>query len=138
MTALILYTHMKSVNDVPRSPQWNCTMRRGRFSLLSVLAVVFAWLAVPLLAKLAEVGGDNVWAYSIGSDGALQPIAGSPFAAGSKPNSVAVDCRGKFVYVANGGGSNNVSAYSIAPNGALTPVPGSPFAAGSLPSFVVV
>ena len=62
------------------------------------------------------------------SNGALTPVPGSPFAAGSGPVSVAVDPTGKFAYVANVDGSN-VSAYSIGANGALTPVPGSPFAA---------
>ncbi len=80
---------------------------------------------------------NNVSAYSIGADGALTPVPGSPFAAGSRPVSVAVDPTGKFAYVANDG-DNNVSAYSIAANGALTPVPGSPFAAGSRPLSVAV
>jgi DNA-binding beta-propeller fold protein YncE len=79
----------------------------------------------------------DVSAYSIGANGVLTPVSGSPFLAGSGPSSVAVDPTAKFAYVANGGG-DNVSAYSIGANGALTPVPGSPFAAGSLPFSVAV
>jgi DNA-binding beta-propeller fold protein YncE len=82
-----------------------------------------------------NVGG-NVSAYSIGANGALTPVPGSPFAAGSTPESVAVDRMGKFAYVANFG--NNVSAYSIGSNGALTAITGSPFAAGILPDSVAV
>jgi hypothetical protein len=80
---------------------------------------------------------NNVSAYSIGANGALTEVPGSPFAAGFEPFSVAVDPTGKFAYVANGG-SNNVSAYSIGANGALTEVRRSPFAAGAFPFSVVI
>ena len=80
---------------------------------------------------------NNVSAYSIGANGALTPVAGSPFAAGGYPTSVSINPAGTFAYVSNSG-SNNVSAYSIGANGALTPVPGSPFAAGTGPTSVTV
>jgi YVTN family beta-propeller protein len=84
----------------------------------------------------AGMGSGNVSAYSIGSDGALTPIPGSPFVAGSSPRSVAVDPAGKFAYVTNEN-SNTVSGYTIDPaTGALTSVKGSPFAAGSGPFSV--
>src|SRR5260221_6231900 len=79
----------------------------------------------------------NASAYSIGGNGALTPVPGSPFAAGTFPTSVAVDPTAKFAYVTNAF-SNNVSAYSIGANGALKPVPGSPFAAGTEPTSVAV
>ena len=41
-------------------------------------------------------------------------------AAGTGPQSLAVDPSGKYAYAANSG-SNNVSQYTIAANGALTP-----------------
>ncbi|MFH1147247.1 MAG: beta-propeller fold lactonase family protein [Pseudomonadota bacterium] len=51
-------------------------------------------------------------AYSINAGtGALTAVAGSPFATGSQPTSIAVDPTGKFVYV--GGDWSGVSAYSI-------------------------
>ncbi len=68
-----------------------------------------------------------VTAFSIGPNGALTPVPGSPFSAGSLPEALAIDPTGKFLYVA---GSSSVTAFSIGPNGALTPVPGSPFPAG--------
>jgi DNA-binding beta-propeller fold protein YncE len=80
---------------------------------------------------------DNVSAYSIGANGVLTPVPGSPFAAGIAPVYVAVDPTGKFAYVTNLF-DNNVSAYSIGANGALTPVPGSPFAAGIGPFGVAI
>jgi 6-phosphogluconolactonase len=88
----------------------------------------------------AQVIGQNgnVSAYTIDpSTGALTTIAGSPFAAGQGPQSVAVDPSGKFAYVANLGGG--VSGYTIGPTtGALTPIAGSPFAAGNGPNIGAV
>jgi 6-phosphogluconolactonase len=85
-----------------------------------------------LFVYVANAASNNVSAYSIGPNGALTPVAGSPFPAGSDPRSLAVDLLGRFVYVANGH-QFNVSAYRIAESGALTPVVGSPFPAGSDP-----
>jgi hypothetical protein len=113
---------------------------RGWLSVFSMLAVGLVWLAAPLRAQFAyvpNVGSNNVSAYSIGANGALTPVAGSPFAAGNNPNSVAVNPTGEFAYAVNFR-SNNVSAYSIGADGALTPVAGSPFAAGNNPNSVAV
>ena len=53
---------------------------------------------------------NNVSAYTINAGtGALTPVAGSPFAAGTNPVSVTVAPSGAFAYVANEG-SNNVSS----------------------------
>jgi len=68
----------------------------------------------------------------------LTPVAGSPFAAGTDPISIAVDAEGKFAFVANEG-SGNVSAYTLnAATGALTAVSGSPYAVKTGPSSVAV
>jgi DNA-binding beta-propeller fold protein YncE len=115
-------------------------VRRGWLSVFSTLAIGCVWLAAPLRAQFAYVANDdsnNASAYSIGANGALVPVPGSPFKAGSFPISVAVDPTGKFAYVANYD-NNTVSAYSIAANGALTPVPGSPFTAGPHPVSVAI
>ncbi|MBI1747643.1 MAG: beta-propeller fold lactonase family protein, partial [Acidobacteria bacterium] len=72
----------------------------------------------------------------IGTTGALRPVDGSPFPAGTNPESVTVDPTGQFAYVANAG-ANNVSAYTIDPDtGALTQIAGSPFPAGMTPVSV--
>jgi DNA-binding beta-propeller fold protein YncE len=90
-------------------------------------------------AYVTNAGSNNISGYTINpSTGALTAIAGSPFAAGFSPISVAVDPNGKFAYVANWEG-NNVSGYTINPNtGALTAIAGSPFAAGTRPFCVTV
>ena len=61
--------------------------------------------------------------------GALTPVPGSPFAAGSGPLAIATTDRysGSYLYVANAT-DGTVSGYSInLANGMLTPVPGSPY-----------
>ncbi|MGD0843875.1 MAG: beta-propeller fold lactonase family protein [Geobacteraceae bacterium] len=89
-------------------------------------------------AYVANRSSNDVSAYSINTaTGALTAIAGSPFAAGTVPISVAVDPSGKSVYVANAN-SADVSAYTIDADGSLAAVPGSPFAAGAGPSSVTV
>jgi DNA-binding beta-propeller fold protein YncE len=116
-------------------------VRRGWLSVFSTLAVTLALLGVPLHAQfvyVANVGGGNVLGYTTNSvTGALIPIAGSPFAAGKFPQSVAVDPSGKFAYVVNEA-DNTISAYGIGPSGALTPISGSPFATGAAPQSVAV
>ena len=87
------------------------------------------------LALVANQSSNNVSAYQITSNGGLLAVPGSPFPAGSAPNSVTVVPSGRFAYVANvipGG----VSGYSVAQNGVVTPVPGSPFAAPTGTAFV--
>src|SRR5260221_622797 len=69
-------------------------VRRGWLSVFSTLAIGFVCLAASVRAKfgdVATIGSNNVSAYSIGANGALTPVPGSPFAAGTEPNSVAVD-----------------------------------------------
>jgi 6-phosphogluconolactonase len=121
-------------------------VRRGWLSAFSTLAIGLLCLTPPLRAQFvytANETSNNISAYRIGANGALTPVPGSPFAAGTQPQSVVVDPTARFLYVASLGVSaiisgNNISAYSIDANGALTPVPGSPFAAGSGPVLVTM
>src|SRR2546430_3980994 len=86
-------------------------------------------------------GPNSVSAFSVGSDGALTSVSGSPFLTGGTgigggqlTNRIAVTTiPGNFLYASNDG-SNNISGFSIDnTTGALKAVPGSPFAAGALP-----
>ena len=68
--------------------------------------------------------------FSIGTNGGLTEVSGSPYAVGTGPTGVALDTTGSYVYVANKG-SNNISAYALtAASGKLTAISGSPFASG--------
>jgi 6-phosphogluconolactonase len=87
------------------------------------------------------VAPSTVAAYRIFANGALAPVAGSPFQTGAPldydPVSVAVDPLGRFAYVANLP-DNTISAYRIGLNGALTPVAGSPFQTGKAPYSIAI
>jgi 6-phosphogluconolactonase (cycloisomerase 2 family) len=84
-----------------------------------------------LFAGEANNGNTIVDVFSIGSNGALTPITGSPFLAGVGNNSniplLSPDDRLLFVSNQN---SPTVTAFRVAPDGTLTLVPGSPFAVG--------
>jgi 6-phosphogluconolactonase (cycloisomerase 2 family) len=99
-------------------------------------------LAIDPLGKFvytANVNANTVSAYGVDpSTGALAPVLGSPFAAGSNPFSVSVDPSGRFLYVPNVNGQS-VSAYIVdSSSGALIPITGSPFSVGQTPKFVVL
>lgn len=89
---------------------------------------------VPLFAYVPNEGSSNVSGYTVdASSGALTPIAGPAFAAGTIPVWVTADPFGRFAYVSNSG-SNDVSAYKVdRTTGALSAVAGSPFPAGTGP-----
>jgi len=86
----------------------------------------------------ANSGSNNVSAFVANTTtGALTAVTGSPFAAGTSPESVGSDDQGRFLYVANSGGG--VSAYLINRNdGTLTPATSSPFGAGTAPFAIGV
>lgn len=94
---------------------------------------------------VANNESSEIYAYNVKGNGALAPIAGSPFDNGPgtrSPVSIAIDPNGKFVYVANnlvGSGASSISVDAIdAGTGALTPVPGSPFASDNNLASVAV
>ena len=61
----------------------------------------------------------GIEAFTIGSNGTLTPIAGSPFSlSGSKPTDIGVDSQGNNVYVVFNG-SNQVASYHIQSDGSL-------------------
>jgi DNA-binding beta-propeller fold protein YncE len=75
---------------------------------------------------------------SIGTNGTLNEISGSPYAVGTGPTGVALDATGSYVYVANKG-SNNISAFTLtAASGKLTAIAGSPFSSGGLLPIALV
>ncbi len=67
--------------------------------------------------------------YTIGTNGALTSVTGSPFAAGAQPLSVALDPTNTYAYVANGTDAT-ISGYTVG-NGVGVPLTGSPYASGA-------
>lgn len=85
---------------------------------------------------IARSGTDGgVAVYSIGANGSLVAVTGSPFAAGSGTYAVQLDSTGTYVYAANRT-DGNISGYTIVPGTTaaslkLTPLSGSPYASGA-------
>jgi 6-phosphogluconolactonase len=84
------------------------------------------------IARSGVNGGVAV--YTIGTNGVLNSVPGSPFAAGNGTFSLAMDSTGTYVYAANRLDST-ISGYTIVPATAtagfsLTALKGSPFASG--------
>lgn len=89
---------------------------------------------------VANEGSNDISAFTVNFlSGELTPVPGSPFAAGTDPQGMAVS--GSTLYVANAG-SDNVSAYTIdatvAGSGVLTALPGSPVPVGKHPTSIAV
>ncbi len=96
---------------------------------------------------ILDTGGNQIFYYTIGTNGLLQAVTGSPTAnVASAVNPVALtsDSKSKFLYVANAGpasGTTNpnsvISAFTIAANGVLAPVSPSTFNTGSGPQCIL-
>jgi 6-phosphogluconolactonase (cycloisomerase 2 family) len=92
---------------------------------------------------------DSIWYYTIGANGLLQAVNGSPTlnsqSTAGNPVALASDSKSKFLYVANAGPpstsvtqpASDLSAYTIAANGVLAVVAGAPFHTGSGPQCVI-
>jgi 6-phosphogluconolactonase len=88
---------------------------------------------------VSNQASSSISVFTLGADGSLSPVAGSPFPAAS-PFGLAVNPSGKVLYANNFPDSqasdlNTVSAFQIASNGTLTPLSGSPSATASSPGF---
>ncbi len=84
------------------------------------------------IARSGTQGGVAV--YSIGTNGALVAVNGSPFLAGSGTFDVVLDSTGTYVYAANRT-DGTISGFTIVPGTTtaglkLTPLSGSPYASG--------
>jgi 6-phosphogluconolactonase (cycloisomerase 2 family) len=83
-------------------------------------------------AYVANRAANGISAFCVdATSGALTPVGGSPFAAGSEPGSVAIDPSGRFAYVANLGSASIASYLIDAGTGALVaPTGGVPTGGG--------
>jgi 6-phosphogluconolactonase len=82
-------------------------------------------------AYIARSGtGGGLMVYSIGTNGVLTPVTGSPFATGAGPFSVLLDSTGKYVYTANRT-DGNISGFSIGTGAVLTALSSSPYTSGT-------
>ena len=98
---------------------------------------------------ILDTGDNQIFYYTIGSNGVLQAVTGSPTpntpASAVNPVALTSDSKSKFLYVANAGpasGTTNpnsqITAYTIAANGVLAPIASpNPIATGSGPQCIL-
>lgn len=117
-------------------------MKHLSFKMVCLISFFFAVFTINTAAQNNFVYTNNnaspnnsVTAFSVGPDGALTQVPGSPFATGGKGDVVGASSSriltsGTFLFVCNAS-SGDVSVFSINTTaGVLTPVPGSPFSTG--------
>jgi 6-phosphogluconolactonase len=94
-----------------------------------------------------DTGGDQIFYYTIGTNGLLQAVTGSPTAntqPAVNPIALTSDSSTKFLYVANAGpasGTTNpnsvITGFTIAANGVLAPIAGGTTPTGSSPQCIL-
>jgi YVTN family beta-propeller protein len=78
-----------------------------------------------------------VFGFTVGANGALSPISGSPWKAGVKPSALATDPTSRFLY-ATDYASNQLIGYTIQSGGVLDFLINGPFKTGNEPSAVTI
>jgi 6-phosphogluconolactonase (cycloisomerase 2 family) len=102
-------------------------MRQTRALLWLLLCGALSFPAVAPAEQLYVAGGasNSISGFSIGSDGALSPIAcaeeGCATGAGTEPTTLTISPNGKFLFAANGA-AESVSTFAIGANGGLSKV----------------
>ncbi|HEX3473163.1 MAG TPA: beta-propeller fold lactonase family protein [Silvibacterium sp.] len=94
-----------------------------------------------------DTGGNQIFYYTLGTNGLLQAVTGSPAAnapTASNPIALTSDSKSKFLYVANAGpasGTTNpnsvITGFTIASNGVLAPIAGGTTGTGSGPQCIL-
>ncbi len=100
------------------------TFRNRRFPFKTGSGTVISGITVSPNGKTVYVtnfGSGNISALALASNGALTPVAGSPFAVDSDPRALQVDPTGKFAYVP-ALSAPEIEIYSIAADGSLAVV----------------
>ncbi len=78
-----------------------------------------------------------VFGFSVGSNGALTPVGGSPYEAGVKPSALTADPTSRFVYVTDFA-SNELIGYGVNSGATLNFIVAGPFKTGSEPTAIAI
>jgi 6-phosphogluconolactonase len=78
-----------------------------------------------------------VFGFSVGSNGGLTPVSGSPYQAGVKPSAITNDPTSRFVY-ATDIASNELIGYAVQANASLDFMVNGPFKTGNQPTGIVI
>ena len=97
---------------------------------------------------VVDSGNNQIFSYTIGTNGVLQSVTSSPFSNSQSvtgnPIALTSDSKSKFLYVADAGPSttlgqanSQISGFTIATNGVLAQISGAPFPTGSSPQCIL-
>ncbi len=89
--------------------------------------IFFGPTAITPSGRFFYAVGSAIYGYSIGPEGMLTPLPGSPFAENFSALKLTIDPTGKFLYVSDSFHSSLAGFAIDSSTGTLTPVPGSPF-----------
>lgn len=120
-----------NLTPVPGSPFPLDSRGSSCISFLFVMGISLATTPDGRFLMAGNPSSETITSFSIGADGSLTAIPGSPFFAGGTPIGMKVSPNGKFLAA---GLFGRVAIFAIAPDGSLTPVPGSPFPDGGVGS----
>ncbi|GAA2211743.1 hypothetical protein GCM10009850_072030 [Nonomuraea monospora] len=123
----------RSPYDVPTFPEGITTSPDGRF----------VYVASPAAGGGGTPPGDGaVSGFSVGADGSLTPVKGSPVPAGLGPVGIVILPDGRFLYASTDlpgvteGPTGGLSAFGIGPGGTMRPLSDEPFpTGGSEPAY---
>ncbi|MCK2218460.1 beta-propeller fold lactonase family protein [Actinomadura sp. ATCC 31491] len=130
-----------TLSALPRSPYDVSTFPEG---ITSSPDGRFVYVASPAPGAGGTTPGDGaVSGFSVGADGALTPVKGSPVPAGFGPVGITTLPDGRFLYASTDlpgvteGPNGGLSAFGLGPAGAMRPLPpGTPFpTGGSEPAY---
>jgi 6-phosphogluconolactonase (cycloisomerase 2 family) len=107
-------------------------------ALSAALLATFATAASARTLYAANYAAGNVAALSIGADGALTTIAGSPFGAVTSPRGVSIAPDGTSLIVSRNQNPGGLAAFTVGAGGALAAKTGSPPAAGGFPRYSTI
>jgi 6-phosphogluconolactonase len=138
-----VFPYAVSATTVQLTPTQNTEFVTGAQSI-SALSANQAKSYIYILDPL----GNNIWYYTIGSNGLLQSVNGSPtsnsLTTSGNPIQLTSDSRSKFLYVANAGPSStlgqatsDITGYTIASTGVLAPTAPGVFHTGSGPRCII-
>jgi 6-phosphogluconolactonase len=97
---------------------------------------------------VVDAGNNQIFSYTIGTNGVLQSVTSSPFSNSQSvsggPIALTSDSKSKFLYLADAGPASGISnpnsqisGFTIATNGVLSQIPGAPFPTGSNPQCIL-
>lgn len=93
--------------------------------------------ATPPATPAACPSQGTVSGFSVASSGALAPLPGSPYSAGTTPTGITIDPTSRFVY-ATDSVQNQLIVWDIQGDGSLLPLNNGPFETGTFPVNVTV